>query len=69
MPVQIQHAAKALGDVAAYGTVWATLAGFLPPLAALFSIIWLSIQITEKLAGIPFHKLVACVYQRLFHPK
>lgn len=32
-------------DVLSLGTVVATIAGWLPPIAALFSIVWLSMQI------------------------
>lgn len=35
-------------DAISLGTVIATLAGWLPPLAALLSIIWLSIQIWDR---------------------
>ena len=36
---------KVAADVASVGTVIATIAGWLPPIAALLSIVWLSMQI------------------------
>ncbi|MFZ6731987.1 hypothetical protein ACO0LG_08720 [Undibacterium sp. Ji42W] len=35
---------KNILDVAAFGTAFATVAKMLPPLAALFSILWISFQ-------------------------
>jgi hypothetical protein len=42
---QIGHT---LGNAGAVGTMLATLAGWLPPIAAAFSIFWLGIQIWES---------------------
>ena len=42
-----QEQLKHLGDVLSVGTVIATLAAWLPPLAALFTIIWTAIRIFE----------------------
>ena len=42
-----QEQLKHLGDVLSIGTVVATLAAWLPPLAALFTIIWTAIRIYE----------------------
>jgi len=41
------NAAKAIGDAASFATVLGTLAQFLPPLAALFTIVWTAIRIYE----------------------
>ncbi len=38
---------KTAGDVISLGTVLATLAAWLPPIAALFTIIWTAIRIYE----------------------
>lgn len=53
----VQHALDATPHVG----VIAALTGFLPPIAALFSIIWIAIQITEKLTGKSARELLACV--------
>lgn len=45
--------------------VLATLAGWLPPIAALLSIIWIALQIVERLAGKPAHVLLAPLYERV----
>ena len=63
--MQTQQIIKQTGDVAAYGTVVATLVGWLPAIAALFTILWLAIQITEKVVGKSFHHLVQCAWQWL----
>jgi hypothetical protein len=42
-----QEQLKAAGDVLSVGTVIATLAAWLPPLAALFTIVWTLIRIFE----------------------
>lgn len=42
-----QEQLKYLGDALSLGTVVATLAAWLPPLAALFTIIWTAIRIYE----------------------
>ena len=42
-----QEQLKHLGDVVSVGTVIATLAAWLPPLAALFTILWTAIRIYE----------------------
>ena len=42
-----QEQLKHIGDVLSVGTVVATLAAWLPPLAALFTIIWTAIRIFE----------------------
>jgi chromate transport protein ChrA len=42
-----QEPLKAIGDVLSLGTVVATLAAWLPPVAALFTIIWTLIRIWE----------------------
>lgn len=47
---------KHLADWAAIGAVVGTLAGFLPPTAALLSVVWLSIQIYDRLKYGPRRK-------------
>lgn len=42
-----QEQLKHLGDALSVGTVIATLAAWLPPLAALFTIVWTAIRIYE----------------------
>ena len=42
-----QEQLKVAGDVLSLGTVVATLATWLPPVAALFTIIWTAIRIWE----------------------
>ena len=42
------HPAKVLLDISAGGTAIATLAGWLPAVSALFTIIWLGIRIFES---------------------
>ena len=44
---QHQEQLKIVGDAISIGTVIATLAAWLPPLAALFTIIWTAIRIYE----------------------
>lgn len=45
--------------------VVATLTGWLPPVAAVVSIVWIAIQIAEKISGQPFHKLIAPLWERI----
>jgi hypothetical protein len=47
MSLHVSESAKNLGDAISVVTVLATLAAWLPPLAALFTIIWTSIRIYE----------------------
>lgn len=63
--METQHILKTMGDVTAYGTVVATLFGWLPNIAALFSIIWLGMQMTEKITGKTFHELILCAWDKL----
>lgn len=42
-----QEQLKSVGDLLSLGTVVATLATWLPPIAALFTIIWTAIRIYE----------------------
>lgn len=56
-----QEQLKHLGDVLSVGTVIATLAAWLPPLAALFTIIWTLIRIFETST---FQKLLKKFRQR-----
>jgi len=59
--MQAQQVVKATGDVTAHGAVIATLLGWLPSIAAIFSIIWLTIQIIERVVGKPFHEVLRCL--------
>lgn len=54
-------------DAAAIGNMVATLMGWLPPLAAGLTVLWLAIQITEKVVGKPFSEVVRCAFAR-FRP-
>ena len=56
---------KGAGDAAAHTTVIATLMGYLPAIAALFSVLWLSMQMYEKASGEPFHKTMQRVWERI----
>lgn len=47
MSMHVSESAKHLGDALSVVTVLATLAAWLPPLAALFTIVWTSIRIYE----------------------
>lgn len=51
-------------DVVAYSSMVAALVGWLPPIAAALTIVWLSIQITEKVLGKPFIEVVRCLFDR-----
>ena len=44
----VSETAKHVGDAVSFITVLATLAAWLPPLAALFTIIWSAIRIWES---------------------
>jgi len=59
--MQAQQVVKATGDVTAHGAAVATLLGWLPATAAVFSIIWLTIQIVERVVGKPFHEILRCL--------
>ena len=48
MTHHISESAKHVGDAVSVVTVLATLAAWLPPLAALFTIIWSAIRIWES---------------------
>ena len=61
--IQIQWVRTA-GDVAAYSTTIATIVQLLPPAAALASLIWFCIQITEKGVGRPFHEILRDLFSR-----
>jgi hypothetical protein len=45
----IEHTAKFVLDVLSLGTVLSTLMGWLPPFAAFMSIIWLGMQIHDRI--------------------
>jgi hypothetical protein len=52
-------------DAVPHVGVIATLAGWLPPIAAVFSIVWIALQIAEKLTGKPIHLLSAPVCEKV----
>ncbi len=45
---QIPQVAKHILDVSSYGAIAATLLGYLPTIASVLSIIWITIQIWES---------------------
>jgi hypothetical protein len=47
-----QQIAKHVADVTSYGAIAATFLGYLPTIAAVFSILWISIQIWESKTAI-----------------
>ena len=51
-------------DAVAYANVVATIVGWLPPIAAALTVVWLTIQITEKIVGKPFVEVVRCFLDR-----
>jgi len=63
--MQASQIVKTAGDAAAHTTVVATILGYLPGIAALFSILWLAMQMSEKIAGKPFHQIVRCGIERI----
>lgn len=60
-----KQVAQNIIDATPHVGVIAALAGWLPPIAAAFSIIWIALQITEKVTGKPFHVLVAPICERI----
>lgn len=50
--------AKHFIDLASIGTVVATVAGWLPAIAALLSIIWTAMRISEMLSGKTIYQIV-----------
>jgi len=52
--MSLQELAKPLGDVTAATVAVSTLLKLLPPIAALFAIIWYSVGLYEKITGRPF---------------
>lgn len=63
MSVRVSYAMRQTADVAAYGGTIATLLGWLPHIAAVLSIIWLSLQIVEKLSGATISELIKRLYK------
>lgn len=56
---------QSITDAVPHVGVIAALAGWLPPTAAAFSIVWIALQITEKVTGKPAHVLLAPVCERV----
>ena len=46
--MQVQEQLKSVGDALSLGTVLATIAGFLPAIAAIFTIVWTGLRIYES---------------------
>lgn len=65
MTPQIQQNVKYGADALAFGGVIGTLVGWLPAVAAGLSILWLSIQISEKVIGRPFNEILRNLWWRL----
>lgn len=61
-----QTVLKTVTDIGAYTVAGLSLAQILPAVASLFSIIWLSIQIAEKVMGMPFVEILKCLWRRVF---
>jgi len=49
--MQVAQIIRTAGDVTAYSAIIAALLGWLPQIAAGFSIIWISMQMLEKITG------------------
>jgi chromate transport protein ChrA len=59
------------GDILSAGGLVATLMGYLPAIAAVVTITWTAMRITEMVTGEPFHKTrvaqaVRCFFRRIF---
>lgn len=52
-------------DAVPHVGVIATLAGWLPPAAAALSIVWIALQIAEKITGKPIHVLSLAVCSKI----
>lgn len=61
---QTQTLVKQTFDLGAYGITVATLLQWLPHVAAIFSILWLSMQMIEKVVGKPLHEILKCFFDR-----
>lgn len=66
--MQTQQLIKTAGDTTALAALGGWLAGVLPTIATLFTVIWFAILITEKVTGKPFAELVRCVWRKLRGP-
>lgn len=54
--MSLQPLVKTAGDTLSVGTVIGTVLQILPPIAALFAIVWTSMCMYEMIKGIPFSK-------------
>lgn len=61
-----QQAIEVAGHTSAATAFIGWVAGILPALATLVTLLWFSILITEKITGKTFHELVICVWRKLF---
>lgn len=62
MAPETQQTLKHVGDGVAYLGVVATLTQILPAIAAGLSVIWIAMQITEKLTGRSIPHLIRCMW-------
>lgn len=60
-----KQVAQNIIDATPHVGVIAALAGWLPPIAAALSIVWIALQITEKVTGRPMHELLAPICDRI----
>lgn len=65
MTPQIQQNVKHGIDAAAYTGIAAVFLGYLPYIAAGLSILWICIQISEKVIGRPFNEILRNLWWRL----
>ena len=66
MPPQALQAARATGDVTAWGALIGWFVGVLPSVATGLTATWFAILITEKVTGKPFSELVRYAWRKLF---
>lgn len=62
---QVVSNARPIGDGAAYASILATFAGYLPAIAAGLSAIWIAMQIVEKMTGKAIHVMIRCAWHRV----
>lgn len=57
MQVAEQNASR-VGDAVAYGGILGNLMGYLPDVAVVLSIVWISIQIFQAVTGVKLHEWI-----------
>jgi len=60
----VEQHGRQIADAAAYSGVIATLMGWLPAIAALFSIVWIAMQMVEKVTGRKLHEMLRGLCRR-----